>query len=40
MGTNSTVVNVEQYSDGVYILQIGSEKSGIVRKKVMIVNKN
>jgi hypothetical protein len=39
-GNHSASVNVEQLSDGVYILQIGNEKSGIVRKKVMIVNKN
>ena len=39
-GKNSASVNVEQFAEGIYILVIGSEKTGVVRKKVMVVRKN
>jgi hypothetical protein len=39
-GRNSTTINVESFSQGIYILQLGTEKTGIVRRKVMIVRNN
>ena len=39
-GKSSASVNVEQFAEGIYILVIGSEKTGVVRKKVMVVRKN
>lgn len=39
-GSNAASVNVETLSEGIYILEIGSEKTGIVRKKIMVVMKN
>lgn len=38
-GSNAAAVNVEQLSEGIYILEIGSSDS-IIRKKVMVVMKN
>ena len=39
-GSHSASVNVENHSGGVYILEIGSDKTGIIRKKIMVVMKN
>ena len=39
-GKSSASVSVEQFAEGIYILVIGSEKTGVVRKKVMVVRKN
>ena len=39
-GTNTATVNVEQLSEGIYILEIGTTNTGIIRKKIMVVMKN
>ena len=39
-GSNKTTVNVENLSEGIYILEIGSGSTGIIRKKIMVVMKN
>lgn len=39
-GTNTGRINVESLAEGVYILQLGNDKAGVIRKKVMIVHKN
>ena len=39
-GGNSATVNVEDLSEGIYILEIGNGNTGIIRKKIMVVMKN
>ncbi len=39
-GNNSASVNVENLSEGIYILEIGTSNTGIIRKKIMVVMKN
>jgi len=39
-GSNSATVNVQDLSEGIYILEIGTANTGIIRKKVMVVMKN
>jgi len=39
-GSNEATVSVENLSEGIYILEIGSGSTGIIRKKIMVVMKN
>lgn len=39
-GSNAASVNVENLPEGIYILEIGSGNTGIIRKKIMVVMKN
>jgi len=39
-GSNSATVHVENLAGGIYILEIGSSTTGILRKKIMVVMKN
>ena len=39
-GSNSATVNVENLSEGIYILEIGSGDAGIIRRKIMVVMNN
>jgi hypothetical protein len=40
MGEQSKTINTQDLAGGIYIVQIGAGKSGVVRKKMMIVHKN
>jgi hypothetical protein len=40
MGEQSKTINTQDLTGGIYIVQIGAGKSGVVRKKMMIVHKN
>jgi hypothetical protein len=39
-GEQSKTINTQDLAGGIYIVQIGAGKSGVVRKKMMIVHKN
>jgi hypothetical protein len=39
-GTHSATVDMESFAEGIYILQLGSDQTGIVRRKIMVVRKN
>jgi len=39
-GEQSKSVNTQELAGGIYILQIGAGKAGVIRKKVMIVHQN
>jgi hypothetical protein len=39
-GEQSKTINTQELVGGIYIVQIGAGKSGVVRKKMMIVHKN
>jgi hypothetical protein len=39
-GEQSKTINTQELAGGIYIVQIGAGKSGVVRKKMMIVHKN
>jgi hypothetical protein len=39
-GNHTATVNVEELAEGIYILQLGSEQTGLVRRKIMVVRKN
>jgi len=39
-GNNTTTIGIREFSGGLYILQIGSNKTSVARKKVMILHEN
>ena len=39
-GTSRKTINSQDLAAGIYILQIGSGKSGVVRKKILVVHQD
>jgi len=39
-GEQTKTVRTQDLAGGIYIVQIGAGKSGVIRKKVMVVHKN